>query len=402
MASSADPLDQPIAPPPPGVTPNLDHPAWRSCGVVPVTVVFLSLSTIFLLLRLYTKLRIIKIFGLEDLQQNYGNGRHLWEIKLRDYIQFGKWGAPNVVIYIPAAGLAKVAILLFYLRINPDRNFRFAVFGVLFVTISYMVAMVLALIFQCDPISGFWDVQVHLTAKCVSTAKLYLANSILNVLTDFMVLLLPIPMLVALQVGLKQKVLIWSAFAAGSLTAILSTVRAYYISRLIHSTDPTWTVQLPTVLTTVETNLTIICSAVMLLRPLIRRHFPSVFSNFSKGASLGLKGKSSGNSSGKKKQTSGSGSRGYEIFGDSVVAGKGSNRAQAEGYGLDTLDEGRTKTGASSRVTKMKGAGSSGDSDITAVEEGLGPGGKAGRSWFDMEFGRGKSESEERIVEDKV
>ena len=66
MAGSSDPSQQGVAPPPPGVTPNFAHPEYHSCGVVPITIVFLTLATIFLLLRLYTKARILKLVGAED------------------------------------------------------------------------------------------------------------------------------------------------------------------------------------------------------------------------------------------------------------------------------------------------------------------------------------------------
>ncbi|KAL9617324.1 MAG: hypothetical protein Q9204_008491 [Flavoplaca sp. TL-2023a] len=55
-----------IIPPPAGVEANFVDPEYRSGGIVPVTAVFLTLSTVFLALRIYTKARIIKVFGLED------------------------------------------------------------------------------------------------------------------------------------------------------------------------------------------------------------------------------------------------------------------------------------------------------------------------------------------------
>lgn len=53
-------------PPPPGVEPNFTNPVYRSAGIVPITAVFVTLSTAFLAVRTYTKAHIIKIFGLED------------------------------------------------------------------------------------------------------------------------------------------------------------------------------------------------------------------------------------------------------------------------------------------------------------------------------------------------
>lgn len=53
-------------PPPPGVEPNFTNPVYRSAGIVPITAVFVTLSTVFLAVRTYTKAHIIKVFGLED------------------------------------------------------------------------------------------------------------------------------------------------------------------------------------------------------------------------------------------------------------------------------------------------------------------------------------------------
>lgn len=53
-------------PPPPGVTPNFLHPAYHAGGIVPLAAVFIPLAAIFMFLRVYTKVRIIKVFGLED------------------------------------------------------------------------------------------------------------------------------------------------------------------------------------------------------------------------------------------------------------------------------------------------------------------------------------------------
>ena len=63
MASSSP---RGIIPPPVGVEANFVNPIYHSGGIVPITAVFVTLSTVFLALRIYTKVRIIKVFGLED------------------------------------------------------------------------------------------------------------------------------------------------------------------------------------------------------------------------------------------------------------------------------------------------------------------------------------------------
>lgn len=64
-------LDAGVVPPPPGITPNYAHPAYHSGGIVPLACVFIPLAAIFMALRVYTKVRIIKVFGLEDCMWEY-------------------------------------------------------------------------------------------------------------------------------------------------------------------------------------------------------------------------------------------------------------------------------------------------------------------------------------------
>lgn len=196
----------------------------------------------------------------------------MWDIPLDKFLTYEKWGAASVVIYVPAVALAKVSILIFYLRINPASSFRYQVFFVLFVTVGYMIAICLALIFECHPIPKFWDPFVE--GKCVHVQDLYLANGILNVVTDFLVLLVPVPMLWALHVSSRQKFVLGGIFATGSLTCVLSAVRIYYVAVLLRTSDTSRGVVIPTSLGIVETNLSVICACLMVLRPFVRKYFP--------------------------------------------------------------------------------------------------------------------------------
>lgn len=186
-----------------------------------------------------------------------------------------QWGAASVVIYVPAVGLAKVAILLFYLRLNPERGFRIIVYVALFFCTSYVFALSLAILLECNPVAKFWD--PFLQGTCLDTTTLYLANAILNVIFDFVVLLVPVPMLLKLQTSARQKCVIAAIFSLGSITCVISAVRIYYQQQVVkHKADLSWHLVTPTSLVFVECNLSIICGCLMVLRPFLRRHFPGV------------------------------------------------------------------------------------------------------------------------------
>ena len=55
-------------PPPADVTPNFTNPDHVSGGIVPISVVFLTLSTLVLALRVYTKVRILRASYAEDCE----------------------------------------------------------------------------------------------------------------------------------------------------------------------------------------------------------------------------------------------------------------------------------------------------------------------------------------------
>lgn len=67
MSDTAPVVPPGIFPPPPGVTANFVNPPQHTNGLVPLIGVFLTLSTIFLALRLYTKAFLLRILGWEDV-----------------------------------------------------------------------------------------------------------------------------------------------------------------------------------------------------------------------------------------------------------------------------------------------------------------------------------------------
>ncbi|KAL8846418.1 MAG: hypothetical protein Q9221_008500 [Calogaya cf. arnoldii] len=138
------PVEPPgVFPAPPGVTPNYVNPEVKTYGFVPMTCVFLPLSTIFLILRLYTKARIIKILGWEDIAASLGwlcvvamhglfirgfeigNGAHIWNMTIDHIDEYVYILTSAVIISVPAANLPRVAVLVYYLRLNPARGFRY-------------------------------------------------------------------------------------------------------------------------------------------------------------------------------------------------------------------------------------------------------------------------------------
>ena len=58
---------------------------------------------------------------------------------------------PNV----PSASLPKIAILMFYLRLNPTKGFHWNTIAVLLITWAYLISFMFAQIFGCSPPDKF-------------------------------------------------------------------------------------------------------------------------------------------------------------------------------------------------------------------------------------------------------
>ncbi|KAL8871188.1 MAG: hypothetical protein Q9174_002929 [Haloplaca sp. 1 TL-2023] len=280
-----------LFPPPPGIEPNYENPESNDVGLVPLMCIFIPLATAFLALRLYTKARIIKVVGWEDVVmiaawfctagheaclitavQNNTFGIHTWNITIQEFAYNARATAAAVTLYIPAVGLPKISILLFYLRLNPDRAFRYGTFAIIGITVTWIVSVVLAQLLQCNPIPKFWDPLIPGT--CININGLYLSNSITNTILDILVLLLPLPMIIKLQVNTRTKLVLVAIFSLCSGTIVVSALRIWANTRYQSSTDILWDSALVPSISVVEMNLMIVCGSIMVLRPFCRRHLP--------------------------------------------------------------------------------------------------------------------------------
>lgn len=111
--------------------------------------------------------------------------------------------------------LTKVAILLLYARIFVQKPFRVLCWVLMGLVMSYCTASVVVGIFQCTPLPRYWDRAIPGT--CIDTQKFWYANGSFNIVTDVIIILLPMPVFYTLRLRRQQKVALMFIFALGSL-----------------------------------------------------------------------------------------------------------------------------------------------------------------------------------------
>jgi hypothetical protein len=120
------------------------------------------------------------------------------------------------ILYCLFLACAKSSLLFFYLKLSHERSFRFCIYASIFLVVGYNVALIFPLIFTCTPFMKGYDVSIT-EGSCIDRTPLYMASAVLNVLTDILLVVLPIPMVVSLPIPRPQKAGVICIFGVGSV-----------------------------------------------------------------------------------------------------------------------------------------------------------------------------------------
>jgi hypothetical protein len=116
-----------------------------------------------------------------------------------------KNGLANFILYFTTCATIKASLLLLYYRyFGISKPFRWALYVCSAIIACWYVAVFFGTIFQCTPVSAFWDRTMR-NRKCVDVVHFPVGSGITNLLTDIMILCLPIPMVWTLHTNRAQK-----------------------------------------------------------------------------------------------------------------------------------------------------------------------------------------------------
>lgn len=151
-----------------------------------------------------------------------GTGRHVEAVLLQDpsglTLQTRSKIAKSVeLIAFGAITGAKFVILSLYMRVfSTDRRYRIATYVVGTIIALNWLASLIASLSNCKPFAANWDKSIP-GAKCGSVIRGYQFIGIPNIITDVMMLLLPLPALYKLQVDIGTKIGLFATFMIGSV-----------------------------------------------------------------------------------------------------------------------------------------------------------------------------------------
>ena len=132
------------------------------------------------------------------------------------------------MLYGPTVFFAKLSLLLLYLRIfSPDRWTRLFIYfgiGVIFIVYTVTASILVGL---CIPRKGeSWALGL-LSSRCRDTMAMTYVQGIFNIISDFYVLVLPLPVVWKLQLPLRKKVAVSAVFMTGLLSVPLNLIPGF-------------------------------------------------------------------------------------------------------------------------------------------------------------------------------
>ncbi|KAF2009340.1 hypothetical protein BU24DRAFT_468309 [Aaosphaeria arxii CBS 175.79] len=266
----------------------------RGAQVIAWSYITFAIASLFVTLRILVRWKFVRLLGREDicvlgslafsllccifmhlevtrggLGQRYDGPERLMEFLKLSYF--------SILFYNLSLCLSKFAILLLCLRIFAPSSWRYACYAVLAILSIYTAWIVICSIIACLPVPLYWD--KSLEGWCFPKAVVWFTNAGLNIFTDFLIVLLPLPGIYKLQLPRKQKIGVSLVFLLGFFVCIISIVRLYALHTGSVTTEPTYDNFAIAIWSVVEVNGAIVGACLPTLKPLISRWFPGLLSS---------------------------------------------------------------------------------------------------------------------------
>ncbi|KAI1302710.1 hypothetical protein F5Y03DRAFT_193667 [Xylaria venustula] len=186
----------------------------------------------------------------------------------------------NELFYNAAMFFIKMTFLSQYYRVFRQVKALRIVYAVaIFIIGGWCLGQFLAVVFLCIPVRAFWDKTVE--AKCQNQLIGVYLNAVGTLVTDFAILVLPIPAIWNLHLPRTQKWALTGIFSIGIFTSAISIVRITTVGS--PNADLTYYAATSSCWSVAELSSGIIAASLATVRPLVGRLVPS-FSSKVNGA----------------------------------------------------------------------------------------------------------------------
>ncbi|KIX07707.1 uncharacterized protein Z518_02361 [Rhinocladiella mackenziei CBS 650.93] len=256
---------------------------------------FCGVAILSVILRLYVRIFMIKNVGADDYiivaaavcsiavvvcfvgeSEAGGLGRHPALVSPEDWSLFNHWRYFHSLIIMVGISLVKISIACFLRRFVPNKNYRRFLLGSIVFLVAFTISCAGTLIFNCGTkVSANWDFELRASgeAKCFSNAtftNIGIFNSSINIATDVLFALLPVPIVWQLQTNLRTKITLVFILSLGLFACVASIVKTVIQAHVLQ--NPDWTFHDSFFMwNNIEFNIGILAASLPALRPLFSK-----------------------------------------------------------------------------------------------------------------------------------
>ncbi|KAK1987201.1 integral membrane protein [Colletotrichum cereale] len=296
--------------------PRYDNPITRGPANQIVALALLGISTVVLAIRVYTRRCISNAFGWDDIlivlafipstgfvvlgviaSHHYGWGRHVWDMPMWMHTGSLQFSLACQILFDLATSFTKLSMLALIYRIASaaSNKLRTLVMALqVFISVNCIVFMLVSML-QCRPLQLYWTVSLG-PQNCINEATHLLAASIINTVTDFLVVLLPLVIIRVVYAGKltsRQMIIVNLLFGAGFLASFAGAARTYFTWIMTIQPDASWHAWINWLVSCIELFLGIICTSIPATKPFFNKYIPKLLgttrrSRFTGGASAPL------------------------------------------------------------------------------------------------------------------
>ncbi|KAF9879167.1 integral membrane protein [Colletotrichum karsti] len=225
--------------PPPGAPAQPIDPEWaaesNTAMIVGVTGGFHALALLFVALRVYTRMSIVKVMGRDDFVMVasvafHGLGKHTLTIPEDDMVIMRKSSFfQSIISSIAGLALLKVSIGLSLLRLSRSVWYSRSLWALIVFVSAYSIMAWMTFFFYCQPLEGYWNKLIK--PKCYPITlfiKFGLINTAFNIFTDVCFATLPVTIIWSLQMKLRTRIYLVIVLSLGYFAVAMGIIKSIY------------------------------------------------------------------------------------------------------------------------------------------------------------------------------
>ncbi|APA05340.1 hypothetical protein sscle_01g001100 [Sclerotinia sclerotiorum 1980 UF-70] len=207
--------------------------------------------------------------------------RHQYDIP-SSHVEFGlKMVMLIEIMFAAACTLTKLSMLMLVRRMLTSASmfWRRVTLGAICVVGLQGGLFCIVLVFQCRPPQDYWKVTKDPQPNCIDQSSTLLLAGIVNTLTDFLVVLLPIRTVYSTNLPRRQSLIVSFLFTLGFLSCFAGIVRTYYMYKVTQVWDQVWASYPVWITAAVELYIGIICTSIPATKAFFVTYIPKLFNS---------------------------------------------------------------------------------------------------------------------------